>query len=294
VGVVKPLVIYHGGCRDGFCALWVLHRRFGEDGIEFHAGYYGQPPPDITGRLVYMVDFSYPRPVLAEMADKCAALLILDHHKTAEEALRGFAPGPRANVEVHFDMNRSGAGMAWDHFFPGQERHWLVSYVEDRDLWRHALPDAKAVGAYISTLPFTFEAWDAALTTGQQDFVEVMGDELVWARRMGEGALRKTQQYVREAAGNARCVRFEGLTVPVVNAPQVDISELLDALCYDERSVEGVALGWWQRGDGVFQYSLRSRGSVDVSELAKRYGGGGHKGAAGFQRETMLDLEVLR
>ena len=38
-------------------------------------------------------------------------------------------------------------------------------------------------------------------------------------------------------------------------------------------------------GDGHYKGSLRSRGRVDVSELAARFGGGGHHNAAGFVAE---------
>ena len=52
----------------------------------------------------------------------------------------------------------------------------------------------------------------------------------------------------------------------------------------------GEKVEWW-RGHGVFNYSLRSKGDFDVSELAKRHGGGGHKNAAGFQSPALLFFE---
>lgn len=264
----RALCIYHGSCRDGFCAAWCVYRK--APNTEFFAGYYGQPPPDVKGRIVIMVDFSYPRDVLEKLAADATTLIILDHHKTAQEALQGFDPG---NAVVEFDMNRSGAGMAWDHFFKGQPRPWLVDYVEDRDLWRHALPNGPAVNAFIGTLPYEFEHWYRA---SRMDTADVA--------KLGEVVEDKVRQYVREVAKNARRVTFEGHDVPLVNAPQCDISELLGFLA----SGETFSMGWWQRSDGVFQYSLRSRGDFDVSELAKRYGGGGHKNAAGFQVRGLL------
>lgn len=260
---MRPLVIYHGGCRDGFCAAWVAHRKFAD--ADFHAGYYGQPPPDVDGRDVFVVDFSYPRPLMDEMFRRAKSLLVLDHHKTAEAALVG---APYAT----FDMERSGAGMAWDHFFPGEPRPWLVDYTEDRDLWRWKLPGSREFNGRIAILPFDFAAWTEA--EGRQD----------GAHEMGEAVIAKTAQYVAEVRKNARRVTFAGRNVPLVNAPQVDISELLDALAQGEY----FAIGWWQRADGVFQYSLRSRGDFDVSALAKLHGGGGHRNAAGFQSTELL------
>jgi uncharacterized protein len=275
---MKPLVIYHGGCRDGFCAAWVADRFFStRGGADFHAGYYGHAPPDVRGRAVYVLDFSYSRPVMDEMHKEAASLLVLDHHKTAEAAMFGAR-------YAEFDMNRSGAGMAWDHFFGGV-RPTVVDYTEDRDLWRFALPHSKEVNAYLSTLAFDFPAWTNAETNAVQDGFEAH-DPTVTARNRGQWVISKTEQYVREAAKNARTVTFAGKKVPLVNAPQVDISELLDYLVTTDKAP--FAVGWWQRQDGVFQYSLRSRGDFDVSALAKLYGGGGHANAAGFQSQELF------
>lgn len=269
---MRPLVIYHGGCRDGFCAAWVCHLALKEHDPEFFTGYYGQEPPDVAGRDVVLVDFSYPLPQMESLAKSAATLLVLDHHKTAEAALRDFKAD---NSRVVFDMEQSGAGLAWSNYFDGSDRPFLVRYTEDRDLWRHRLTESKAINSYISTLPFDFDAWSEA---SRMDIAEAL--------RGGMVVESKIKQYVAEVRKNARRVTFEGHDVPIVNAPQVDISELLHDLCQGE----AFAMGWWQRSDGEFQYSLRSVGDFDVSELAKRHGGGGHKNAAGFESATMLQL----
>lgn len=273
-----PLVIYHGGCRDGFCAAWVCYHAFTSKGRspEFHEGFYGQPPPDVTGRDVVIVDFSYPREQMDAIAAQAATLLVLDHHKTAEAALAGWSP-PGATVV--FDMQRSGAGLALDHFFPGSRNQplwWLVNYVEDRDLWRQALPEYAAVSAYIGTIPFHWFDWDHAAEQPIEDAIVA-----------GRAVEAKVHQYIKEVRKNSERVTFEGYDVPIVNAPQVDISELVGFMANGET----FAMGWW-RGHGVFNYSLRSKGDFDVSELAKRYGGGGHKNAAGFQSPRLLHWET--
>lgn len=266
----NPIVVFHGACPDGFCAAWVCSNVPALKEAEFFPGFFGKDPPDVTNRDVVMVDFSYPRPVLEKMADSCASMLILDHHKTAQEALVGFS---HPKVHVEFDMNRSGAGMAWDNFNPGVARPPLVSYVEDRDLWKKVLPNSEEVCGWISTLPYEFEAWNEASSMSVNA-----------AAHLGKMVLAKTKQYVREVSKNARRISFHGYDVPLVNAPQVDISELLDTL----RQGEIFAMGWWQRADGIFQYSLRSVGDFDVSKLAKDHGGGGHKNAAGFQSKDFI------
>lgn len=266
----RTLVLYHGACRDGFCAAWCVQRR--EPNAEFLPAMYGQPAPldKVVGRDVVIVDFSYSLDIMQYIAAAAKSLVVLDHHKTAQAALASFSA---PNAVVLFDMERSGAGLAWDHYFPNQPRPWIVDYVEDRDLWRHKLPDGPAVNAYLGTMRYDFEAWYVA---SRRDIAEVA--------KLGEVVEDKIRHYVTEVSKNARRVTFEGYEVPIVNAPQVDISELVGFLS----SGETFAMGFWQRGDGLFSYSLRSRGDFDVSELAKRYGGGGHKNAAGFTSPTMI------
>ena len=66
------LVIHHGSCRDGFSAAWVAQRRYPD--AEFRAGYFGEEPPLVTGRHVLILDFSYPRSVMEEMANQAASV----------------------------------------------------------------------------------------------------------------------------------------------------------------------------------------------------------------------------
>ena len=260
------LVIYHGACRDGFTAAWVARRRYPE--AKFHAGYFGKKPPPVSGQNVLIVDFSYPRSVIEEMASQAESILLLDHHKTAQADL-GDLP------YAIFDMERSGAGLAWDSLFSDEPRPWLVNYVEDRDLWRFQLPDSRAVNAYLGVLPFEFQAWTRANELGYEK-----------AKALGDVVLAKLEQYVSEVSKNARLITLDGHRVPAVNASPVDTSELLESLAVGHP----FALSWSVRFDGSFLYSLRSTADgLDVSEIAKAHGGGGHAHAAGFQSTAPLE-----
>lgn len=267
---MNPLVLYHSGCRDGFAAAWVAHWTMPD--AEFRAVQYGQPAPigDAIDRNVYVLDFCYPLVEMLALAGAAKTLTVLDHHITAEAAMREFKAD---NATVVFDMNRSGAGITWDHFNHGASRPWLVNYVEDRDLWRFALPDSEAVNAWLSCLPFDFATWSREENVSMSAIVA-----------NGSAVALKTATFVAEVRKNARRVTFEGFSVPCVNAAHIDISELVGALSEGEP----FAMGWWQCADGKFSYSLRSRGNFDVSEIAKRYGGGGHRNAAGFVVGTMV------
>ena len=86
------VVLYHAECADGFGAAWALWRRF--PSADYRPVKHGNPPPDgLRDQRVVIVDFSYGRDQLQAMAEETQALLVLDHHVTAEKALAGPHPG---------------------------------------------------------------------------------------------------------------------------------------------------------------------------------------------------------
>jgi oligoribonuclease NrnB/cAMP/cGMP phosphodiesterase (DHH superfamily) len=266
----KTLVIYHGGCYDGHTAAWVCWKQLKAqaDHPAFFAAEYppaGQPTvlPDVTGFDVLMVDFCVSREQLLEIKAKAKSFQVLDHHKTSQADCEGLD-------FCMFDMEQSGAGLAWRYFRGQAEAPWLVSYVEDRDLWRFALPDSKVINAYIAAHKLTtnFEEWSDLQNMGAKG-----------ALTGGRAVLKYLDNYIHVVGGQAIRQTFAGHDdIPVVNAPYMNTSELVGKLSEDAP----FAVGWFQRGDGRYQFSLRSRGDFDVSEVAKRFGGGGHKNAAGF------------
>lgn len=314
----STIVIYHGGCRDGFCAAWVYNKYIQnrtkerlaeskegfilENGIEYYPGYYGQEPPDVKGKNVIILDFCYPLEIMKQILNESANMLWLDHHKTAQpiyDWLMNESYKYGTMLDFRFDNNRSGAGLTWDYFFPNEPRPWLVDYVEDRDLWVKKLAESDEVNAYIACLEFNFETWN------------IVNDKisLEQAKLNGDIAIMKTEQYVNEVCKNVYFadIEFSNIrdsdrgsvisaskkfikynNIPTVNICQVDCSEVLHELCkrYPESPF---SLYWFKRHDGMYQYGLRSIGDFDVSTVAKLFGGGGHKNAAGFQLNYLLE-----
>lgn len=271
-------VVFHANCRDGFAAAWAIRTVYPE--ATFIAGNFGKPLEGFPfeGQDVIFADFSLPRAEMIEIAERAATLRVFDHHKTAEEALRDFPEYP--GVKIVFDMERSGAGISWDELNPGVPRPWFIDYVEDRDLWRFRLPDSEAINAWLGSLKFEFGAWalQRVHTPAQ-------------AAGFGRILLAKTHAYVEEVAKNSyRKTDSTGRVLQVVNAPQVDCSELMAGILERNPNVD-YTVCWWRREDGRFQYGLRSRpgSEVDVSAIAKAYHGGGHKHAAGFHLPILLE-----
>jgi hypothetical protein len=258
---VRPsVVLYHGNCPDGFGGAWAVWLAHG-DAVTYLPVNHGDPPPELPADAsVLIVDFAYARDVTLQLNDRVRELVILDHHISAREEL--------GDLDfAHFDMDRSGAMMAWDYCHPGQAPPPLIRYVQDRDLWRFELPHSREVTAALGAYPMDFATWSA---------LDV--DELA---HEGTAILRFRDQTVETMVGFARRGEVGGYRVPIVNATAhwSDVGELM-LQRYPEAPFVGV---YFDDAEGVRRWSLRSRADFDVSEVATKLGGGGHRQASGFR-----------
>lgn len=277
------VVIYHDHCADGFAAAWACWLRWG-DACQYVATNYGQPAPDVAGKHVLIVDFSYKRDVLAGM--NAASMIVLDHHKTAQAELAEL-PSVDGDIDdsgdwstyfdpiARFDMEKSGARLAWEFCHPGVEPPLLIQLVEDRDLWRFALPETKAFSLWLRSEPFSFERFEqlAQELNDARDHARIMAE--------AEAMQRFHDARVEEIASFARRRRVGEHEAVVVNCPPMFASEVGNALL--DRHPGAPFAATYFDGPNSRMWSLRSRDDrVDVSAVAARFGGGGHRNAAGF------------
>lgn len=286
--------VYHHGCDDGFGALWAITKRW-PSVIPIEGKYGGTVwPSDLAGKNVLFVDFSLKRDQMIALVtgETPASIVVLDHHKTAESELSDWivepaimgvvvpveeALGFHANmgklpIVAHFDMNKSGARMAWEFAFPNADVPELIKYIEDRDLWRFRYDQTKAVSAALRSYEHDMALWDRFAAKPWLLVSE------------GQSILRAHEKNVASFVRNAYWREVGGVRVPVVNVPWGYVSDCANELLklYPDAPF---AAAWFMRSEGKIQWSLRSEDSrMDVSEVAARMGGGGHRNAAGFEQ----------
>lgn len=262
-------VIYHSPCHDGFTAAWCAWRF--NDKITFHPTRHNDPAPNVTGKNVLIVDFSYKKEILLDINEKANNLIVLDHHISAQKDLEDLD-------FAFFDMKRSGAGMAWDYFF-NEKRPELINFVEDRDIWRwsHA-GSAEFMTAFMELVPKKFEEYNRFLDQ------ENINDMIEKGRVINIYVQNKVKRLITKSANTT----FLSYNIKFVNTMDhiSDIGNLLSIDC-------DFALMWYHDApNNCFPISLRSNGLIDVSAIAKLFGGGGHKAAAGFVLYTSV-LEFI-
>ena len=281
----KPLVIYHGGgCPDGFAAAlaaWFFYK--GQ--AEFLAADHGDIAsisdlPDVTGRAVFILDFSFTAEILTAIDARAARLILLDHHKSAAENLSGFTC--RCGT-LHFDLKKSGARLAWEYFQPERALPDLIRYVEDRDLWVWLYPQSAAFLAALDMEDKDFTRW--------AEIASFAGAQLEAYLARGQAMDDKFNRLAEGIAESAREVTFNGVKGLMVNAPNVFHSLLGNVLSAKSGSF---ALIWTVHKTGAIKVGLRSQKNFDCIPLAQTMGGGGHPQASAFRMDVDLLPALLR
>ena len=262
------VVIYHANCPDGFGGAWVAWKKFGDQAEYIKAHHSDSPPADLKNKEIYFIDFVYSLEITNKILRKNNKVVIIDHHISAENIVK-------LASDYSFDINHSGSILAWKYFFPKKNTPRLLQHIEDIDIWKFAMPFTKEISLVIGLYDFDFKTWDK--------LAEEIEDEQTRNRLIDAGKiiLRNDQKIVeRLLEGSTDLVKFEGYQTLIMNFPNEHYlhSVIGNALCFKKPPI-GVV---WSEFRGRKYFSLRSDGTVDVSKIAQKYSGGGHKAAAGF------------
>jgi oligoribonuclease NrnB/cAMP/cGMP phosphodiesterase (DHH superfamily) len=273
------VVVYHKKCPDGFGAAFAAWLKFGDAALYVPAD-YGDTPPDAVGKDLYILDFSYPREVMVKLDKIARSITLLDHHATAEENLAGFQCQCGT---IHFDRTKSGARLAWEHFYPDRPAPALIQFIEDRDLWHFALPDTRSFLAFLDNLPFDFNQWQTLLDEGTSQFAKAIEIGAVLHERM--------VKLYKAIAGDAVPLIFDGHKVLMVSTTYELTSEVGSMLALQTGTFAAV---WRLEKSGDIKVSLRAAKPFDVKVLAEHFGGGGHPQAASFRLPARRGPQLLR
>jgi len=261
----RIVVLYHNFCRDGFAGAWVAWQKFKDKAVYIPVDHQSPPPELETGKEIYCIDFPYPQHILADLEKHHKSVVVIDHHQSASLWLSHRA-------RCVFNCKHSGSMLAWNYFFSKKTPPKLLRYIEDEDLWKFSIKNTRFVTLVLDTIPYAFASWNL--------FEKKLKKRSTSAIIFEQGkAIHAYRQFViGEIVSVARPVVFNKYHVLEVGAPYVFRSEVGARLAEIKKSF-GIV---WTRGRTRTYVSLRSDGSVDVSKIAARYGGGGHPSAAGF------------
>lgn len=255
--------------------------------LHMHPINYGHPVPwDIfeIGDSVFIVDFSFPVEDMLKLND-CVNLVWIDHHKTALEDADN-------NRLLCKGLRRIGVGacqLTWEYLFPERSIPTGVKMLADYDVWNHINKNVLPFQYGMRTVPET----DPGLASS------------IWLSIFTENPLCITELIEKgrlildyeEQQNKVRCKTlkfdtiFNDLKLCAANFGPAS-SKFFDSVL-DKDAYDAFCLYHWSPSTQKWRISLySSKEDIDVSITAKKYGGGGHKGAAGFECEIVPFLKV--
>ena len=268
------LVITHKNCNDGTGTAEV---------IKYHSNLNNIKEPSIMylthdsfdfkdvieackDKVVYVGDFSFTKDELEELTKVTKSIIVIDHHLSAFESIGDLD-------YVHIDLEKSGARLAWEFFFPRADRvPILIALIEDRDLWNFFY-DKKDTNALVLALKSerdlnfkTLIEDEDAVTDLIEEYSSVLeyieNEDLKYSKKVDDFMFFRTS--------------FVGINT---NLPSSNILNLASrehgkpALSYNIEKINDIT---------NIKISMRNHDeSVDVSRICKLLGGGGHAKAAG-------------
>lgn len=269
---------YHGADLDGHCS-GALIKRFYDLAELIPINYGDKFPWETIGEqeMVFMVDFSLqPFAEMLRLADR-ANLIWIDHHETAIHDCRTSG----WTIEGIRETGKAGCELVWEYLFSGEEMPDAVRLLGRYDVWDHGYSE--------DVLPFQYgmRRYDTDPRRALPLWTDLFSNDLVLVERIiqeGQSILRhESASNAKYAASYAFETEFEGLSAIAMNCGQLGslaFESVFDADRHD------IMIGF-VRCKGQWMVSLYSLDGINVGEIAKRHGGGGHANAAGFQCEKL-------
>lgn len=265
---IKSLVnITHKNCMDGLFSSIVVQHYCNLNSIELsvYEMQYGDRIPDLVNKDIIMTDFSFKRDVMETFIANNKSVTVVDHHTTAKDELAGLD-------NCTFDMEHSGCVLTWKHLFPDEEVPVILKFVEDRDIWNWKLEDSKEFSAGLPLMNFEYTDTFLLLLdkSGIISIIEKGSTILEYQDTIITRKIRsiKEENFITIDGDRILCINNNNLISEVGN----EFSKLTEQKSAVQYFIT----------DKDIVFSLRSIDDVDVSKIAKAFGGGGHKKSAGF------------
>lgn len=263
------MIIYHHDDMDGITSAAIINHFLRDSEAKYYAVNYGDTwdVNEVREEVVYVVDFSFPDMEL--LSNSCKQLIWIDHHKTAMEQQAAAWNDPA--IEGERSLVYAGCELTWRYMAPATLMPKIVQYVGDIDMWeftlKETIPIAEAANIELTTYdnPMWLRLFNSNFQKHQLEILFERGKILLQAKELR----------INKAYKSGVDINFDGLKVRLVNST-TDMSEIGQRIYeagYD------VAMVWRMINQKVV-VSFRSN-RVAVDKIAQKFGGGGHKYAAG-------------
>jgi oligoribonuclease NrnB/cAMP/cGMP phosphodiesterase (DHH superfamily) len=266
--------IWHHNDPDGFAAAAVVLAHV-EQALCLEISYGDAIPTYDLHKddTLYIVDFSIPEDKFIEILDKGVEVIWLDHHKSAIEKI---SDETRSRTKGRRVIGKPcGAMLAWMWFNEKAEPPEVLKLINDWDTWSHLLEETKPFNAGLSIRDITplSPIWKVLLTDDQK------------ARALTREIIEQGRQILEiRIKENARMIQRYGFEVSFNGYKAIALNRKTSSMAVDSVADQYEITFFFVRDKEKWTISLYALSDgIDVAEIAKQYGGGGHPTAAGFE-----------
>lgn len=289
--MTSAVVFYHGNCPDGFTAALVAYTVLREK-AQYVACFYEKEnwsQIDVENKDVYILDFHFNEDVLKEFENKTKSLVLLDHHMTAKNKLKDFCLHCKKSSFLKFDLEKSGASLAWEYFYPGKKTPFLIELIQDRDLYTWKIKNARDFCSALELINYEFEKWEPLLylnTEEQWDYFLQQGKTINEYR----------QRLILDSLGSAVEIEIFGFKGVMLNLNSALLKSNTGEILLNKFPNSLFSMTYHLTTDNKVACSLRTKGFDARQNIAEKLKGGGHPQACGLELtlEQLVELQLNR
>ncbi|HUD75557.1 MAG TPA: hypothetical protein VMQ76_10825 [Terracidiphilus sp.] len=292
---MKTTVIYHSADFDGiFCR--EIARKFLPQDTEFIGWNFGDPMLEFPSGQVYILDLSAECIYAPSVVEGWEARLIwIDHHKSSIERWAKDIPGYRID-------GVAACRLAWQwfthKFFPGASNPlpskqdfinrkvsepYAVRLAGEYDIWDKRDPNAELFQMGLRSRKLDDVDWRQLLHIAKGRYNSKLVHDLLDAGESVQFYAQNQNESIIKSAGFD--LDFEGLHFLACNHARYNSLLFTAGLKPEHDACLGFA---WRGGNWtVSLYHAPGKEHHDLSLIAVKHGGGGHRGACGFTCQTL-------
>ncbi len=265
------MLCYYHDDLDGRCSAAIVRSAEGDG--RFVAADYRRPIPRLpieTGETVVVVDYLPAPESMASLRRRATRLIWIDHHASS------LANDEYAGLDGLRQDGRAACELTWDFFCPQKTVPRAVSLTADRDIWTWRYGEETASFCEgIRLLPHHPEApvWTKLLADDRRTLAAILREGRVCRRYQLAVATEFIEKYGFETT-------LDGDRCYAANL------NLFGSEVFGQRYERYPICATFVHDGNRYNVTLYSK-NVDVLPIAVRYGGGGHRQAAGFSCERL-------
>ncbi len=244
-------------------------------------------------KQIILLDLSLPKEIMISFFKKFKKDFIwIDHHKGPNKDFEKYFSSKNIKINGIRDSNHAACFLVWKFFKKGAPE--FVEYIQDMDLWKFKKEDSKYFIAGLKDLKEEYKRTNIKYILDLINFDNFSKQKKKIIEK-GKTIYEHQRNHVLSSLYAGKIINFSGRKTFIINTlffASVFADFFFNHKDKKYKDVEILIIWNKEYKTGLFKFSLRKKESskIDLSKIAKKYGGGGHPSAAAFNLKDLSKL----